>query len=44
VNQNLFRGEPIKMPSQFVIPEAFLIGNPDSKTLKDWIPDKSIRG
>jgi hypothetical protein len=27
-----------------VIPEAILIGNPASKLLKLWIPDKGIRG
>jgi hypothetical protein len=32
------------MPSQFVIPEAILIGNPVCKLLKSWIPDKDIRG
>ena len=32
------------MPSQFVIPETFLIGNPVFKLLKAWIPDKSTRG
>ena len=32
------------MHSQFVIPEAFLIGNPGSNLLKPWIPDRSTRG
>jgi hypothetical protein len=27
-----------------VIPEAILIGNPDSNLLESWIPDKGIRG
>jgi hypothetical protein len=31
------------MPSQFVIPEPILIGNPVCKLLKSWIPDKDIR-
>jgi hypothetical protein len=27
-----------------VIPEAILIGNPESQGLKIWIPDKDTRG
>jgi len=32
------------MPSQFVIPEAILIGNPVCKLIKSWNADKEIRG
>jgi len=41
--RNSYRN-PIMMRSQFVIPEAILIGNPVCKLLKLWIPDKGIRG
>ena len=32
------------MPSQIVIPEAILIGNPVCNLFKSWIPNKGIRG
>jgi hypothetical protein len=31
------------MPSQFVIPETVLIGNPVFNLLKSWIPERNIR-
>jgi hypothetical protein len=35
--------EATLMHSQIVIPEAILIGDPDRKPLKSWMPDRVIR-